>query len=158
MAKTNEQIIEELRAKVEALEAGSRPATIEDVPAEPGLMKTATIVLGLAKGQTVVKTGITPAEMQALIVMHMANYQDDPIRGFRETEPVQRTTTQEITRLRMIYGRDRMKALYGPNSALPATFQEAHESGKTWAVENPPEDSSPLVGRRMTAAEAAATV
>jgi hypothetical protein len=151
--------IDVLKARIAELEgrlAPSQPVTVDDQPAEPGMMKTATIVLGLHKDHTLAKANITPAEMQLLITMHMPQYKDDPIRGFTETPPVSRTATQEVSRLRAIYGRDRVKALFGPNTSLPATFADAHASGKEWAMENPPAESAPLVGRRPSAAEQAA--
>jgi hypothetical protein len=129
-----------------------------ETPAANGMMKTATVLLKLSRDQTVVKTHVTPAQAFVLTVMHVANAGGEAPKVMQETEPLVRTDREEIARLRRVYGPGRIKSLFGPNSSLPATFDDAIQSGVSWALENPGGDGEPLVGRRLTAEEASAFV
>lgn len=138
------------------------------------MMKQANIVLGLHKESSVIKRHVTPAEVQLLVIMHAANNGRNPVLGiaFEDTErlmpkgeevvtpipEVKRQDRDEINRLRSIYGNKRVKALYGPNSSLPRRFIDAIDSGVQWSNENPVNEDNLLVGRRMSAEEAAANM
>lgn len=121
-------------------------------------MKTANVILKLSRDQTVVKTHITPAQAQMLVILHMANSGGEPVKVIEETEEIDREDRDEIARLRRVYGVARVKALFGPNSPLPATFEDAIANGQTYALDNPDMDSGPMVGRKMTAEESNAFV
>lgn len=121
-------------------------------------MKTCECLFQLNKDTEIRKRGITPAQLQLLIVMHVANGSGAPVKELKETEEVNRTNAQEIQRLRMIYGSTKVKAMFGPNSPLPASFEEAKASGMAWAMENGEAGDEPLVGRKLTADESAAFI
>ena len=128
-------------------------------PPAAGMMKTATLVLRMHKDSSVVKVGVTPAQAMLLTSIHLTGAGKDPIENIVETESVKRTNVEEVRRLRGIYGDAKVKSLFGPNSPLPQTFNDALIAGKSWAMEQP-EESGPalLVGRAPTAAENAASL
>lgn len=99
-------------------------------------MKTATIVLHLSKTQSVVKTGVTPAEVAYYAAEHNTNYGDNPITDLKEDEEeVERTTAQEIQRLYNKFPRKKIKALYpAVMSNVPETFEEAISIGLQTAL------------------------
>lgn len=154
----------ELLAQLAALDkAEGRAPTVtgtvltdRDEPLEAGMMKTATVTLALNKTHTITKTGITPAQLMLLTVMFFAESGGQPVMALAETEPVKRTSREEIARLKNTYGRHKTDPVFGPNSSVPGTFYDAYHDAIGWASSNPELESRPLIGRTLTAQEAAA--
>jgi hypothetical protein len=110
-------------------------------------MKTATLRLKINKEpHDVGLTGVTPAELQYLIVQFMPVVQDMPVemdRHFRETEDVERTPAAELNRLCAKYSRKKIMAMF-KGGVLPATFQEAIDMGKAIEGEGLQTQQEPL--------------
>jgi len=94
-------------------------------------MKQANIRLLLDKsGHDIAISDVTPAEVTLLVAEHQFNAGKDPILEVKETNPVQRTVTDEIQRLRQKYAANKINALFpGTSPNLPATFDEARKAG-----------------------------
>lgn len=92
-------------------------------------MKTAKITLDV--GQThVTKFGVTPAEAQFLVAMFHRVAKGNPIKTLEETEDVERTNIQEMSRLRAKYPNKKLEKMYGSaNPNLPEDFDEALQVG-----------------------------
>lgn len=123
---------------------------------ESGMMKTATVVLALNDGHSIVKSGVTPAEIEVLIALHAVNAKGVPIRGLEETTPIPQSDSREVSRLLGMYGSRAVRSVFGPNAALPTTFRDAIATAIAWANEHGEVESSPLVGRAPNPSELAA--
>ncbi len=101
-------------------------------------MKTATIEIHLTKeGHSVVREGITPAELLLLTSMHHANSGGKVItlgeKGqllMTPTADVTRTDADEKARLRMRYAGNIVEHLFpGADPKLPTDFKAAYDLG-----------------------------
>ncbi len=97
-------------------------------------MPTCSIELKTTQwGTTVPKTNVTPAEMLFLVADNHQYVGGDPITDFKETDPVERTGHEEISRLKKMYNRTKISKIYPSVMAqLPATFEEARKIGVTF--------------------------
>ena len=139
--------------------SAAMPVEKDEPLSENGMMKTANVVLSLHKDHTIVKTGVTPAYLQLLVIAYFTLSQGRPIISLTETEPVRRSDAQEIGRLKSMYGAAKTNPLFGINATLPKTFHDAYTKGILWASDNPGGlGEQPMVGRNLTPTEAAAAV
>lgn len=101
-------------------------------------MKTASIVLHLSKTQSVIRNGVTPAEVAYYAAEHNGNFGDNPISDLKEDEEeIERTSAQEIQRLYSKFPVKKIKALYpSPMSNVPETFEDAIAIGMQTALPN----------------------
>ena len=97
------------------------------------MMPTCSIELKTTQwGTTVPLTGVTPAEMLFLVADNHQQVGGDPITELKETDPVARTSHEEITRLKRKYNPTKMTKIYPSVMAqIPQTFSDARKIGVT---------------------------
>lgn len=98
----------------------------ETRPSKPGKMLIGRCVVRLdAFGSTTPRENVTPAEVLLLAALHHENANGYPILNLEITGEIDRTSNQELRRLRGRYG-DKAKALFpGAIPQMPPTFAEA---------------------------------
>ena len=167
MNEENKQTRQELLAALRALdkEEGkvsivetSNPVEKDEPLDDPSLMKQANIVLALHKDHTIIVTGVTPAQLQLLTVAYFSESKGKPIMALTEMKPVKRTAAQDVARLKGMYGTNKTNPLFGVNAQVPLTFHDAYKTAIGWASATGGFESTPMVGRNLTATEAAASM
>lgn len=87
-------------------------------------MKVANCVINLGQC-TVPKAGVTPAELMLLKAEHHKNAKGQVVVSVEETGEIERTAPQEAARLKGLYGKKKVEALFpGFSPVFPADFAE----------------------------------